>query len=173
MDSPSGTGFLAEVCQAWEVATQPAIEAGIRVVNLRFGIVLSAQGGALVKMLMPFRLGGGGKLGSGTQYMSWITIDDTVGAIYHALATPTLNGPMNIVSPHPAKNRDFTRTLGKVLKRPTFLTTPAFALRLAMGAMADEAVLSSTRALPARLEATSYKFLHPDLEEALRYLLQK
>ncbi len=170
-DSTAGTGFLAEVCRDWEAAADPARAAGIRVVHLRFGVVLSPQGGALAQMLLPFRLGLGGKIGSGRQYISWATIDDAVGAIHHALITPSLSGPINVVTPNPVTNQQFVRTLGGVLHRPAFCTVPAFALRLILGEMADETLLSSTRAEPARLRATGYSFSHPTLEGALRHLL--
>lgn len=172
-DSAPGAGFLAEICQAWEAATQPAMAAGIRVVHLRFGVVLSAQGGALAKMLPPFRLGLGGKIGSGRQYMSWISMDDAVGAIHHALLTPELQGAVNLVAPHPIKNRDFTHTLGQVLGRPAVFAVPATAIRLALGQMGEEALLSSTRVEPRRLEASGYKFLYPELTGVLRHLLDK
>jgi uncharacterized protein len=169
-DSSLGTGFMAEVCRAWEAATEAASNAGIRVVHLRFGIVLSAQGGALAKMLTPFRLGLGGRIG-GNQYWSWIALDDSVGAICHALTTETLEGMVNIVAPQAVTNREFTTTLGRVLGRPTILPVPAFALRLALGEMADEALLSSARVEPARLAGTGYIFRYPNLEGALRHVL--
>lgn len=169
-DSPPGTGFLADVCQQWEAATLPAGEAGIRVVNLRFGIVLSAAGGALATVLPMFRLGVGGKLGSGRQWFSWITLDDTIGAIHHALSTD-LSGPVNIVAPNPVRNSEFTNTLGRVLHRPTIVPTPAAALRLFMGAMADEALLAGARVEPSRLLESDYQFRYADLEPALQHLL--
>jgi uncharacterized protein (TIGR01777 family) len=169
--SSSGAGFLAEVCREWERATEPAREAGIRVVNLRFGVILSPAGGALAKMLPPFRAGAGGRLGAGEQWMSWIAIDDAVGAIRHALTHPDLAGPVNAVAPNPATNADYTRTLGRVLKRPTIFPVPAFAARLAFGEMADEMLLASTRVRPAALEQTGYRFRFPDLEPALRHVL--
>lgn len=170
-DSPSGNGFLAKVCREWEAAAEPARNAGIRVVHLRFGVILTPAGGALAKMLLPFKLGAGGVIGNGRQYMSWITIDDTVGAVLHALATPGLNGPVNAVAPHPVTNREFTRTLGKVLSRPTIFPMPAFAARLAFGEMADELLLASTRVVPGRLMATGYNFRHERLEGGLRHVL--
>lgn len=170
-ESPPGTGFLAEVCQAWEAATAPAVQRGIRVVRLRFGIVLSPAGGPLAKMLTPFRLGLGGVIGAGKQYMSWIALDDVLGVIQHALSTETLQGPVNVVAPQPVTNQEFTATLGKVLQRPTRLSMPAFAARLIFGEMADALLLASTRVLPARLVASEYTFHHPALEEALQYLL--
>jgi len=170
-ESPPGTGFLAEVCQAWEAATAPAVQRGIRVVRLRFGIVLSPTGGPLAKMLTPFRLGLGGVVGAGKQYMSWIALDDVLGVIQHALSTETLQGPVNVVAPQPVTNQEFTTTLGKVLRRPTRLSMPAFAARLIFGEMADALLLASTRVLPARLVASEYTFHYPALEEALQHLL--
>jgi uncharacterized protein (TIGR01777 family) len=170
-ESASGTDFLSEVCRAWEAAAAPASESGIRVVNLRFGIVLSEKGGALAKMLTPFRMGVGGKLGRGDQYMSWVALDDAVGAIKHALTNESLSGPVNVVAPHPVTNAEFTKTLGRVLGRPTLFPVPAFAVRLAFGEMADALLLSSARVEPARLQATNYKFAYPELEGALRHIL--
>jgi len=169
--TPAAGGFLGRLAAEWEEATEPARRAGIRVVNLRTGIVLSPEGGALGKMLLPFKAGLGGVLGSGTQYMSWIAIDDLVGAIQHVLLTPSLAGPVNAVAPSPVTNRTFTKTLGRVLHRPTLAAVPAFALRLAFGEMADAALLSSTRVAPERLLATGYRFRFPELEGALRHLL--
>ena len=170
-DSPPGSGFLAEVCQQWEAATSSAARAGLRVVNLRIGVVLSAAGGALKLMQRPFRLGLGGTLGNGRQYMSWIALDDVVGAIESALAADALRGPVNAVAPHPVTNRDFTKTLGRVLSRPTIVPVPAAALRLAFGEMADEALLASTRVEPAKLLRIGYRFQYPELEGALRHVL--
>ncbi len=172
-DSPSGSGFLAEVCRDWEAASEPAVLKGIRVVHLRTGIVLSSVGGALGKMLFPFKMGLGGKIGSGKQYMSWITIDDLLGVILHALVTNSLRGPVNAVSPNPVTNLEFTKTLGRVLSRPTLFPMPAFAVRLVFGEMGVELLLSSTRVEPARPLATGYKFRFPELEGALRHLLGK
>jgi uncharacterized protein (TIGR01777 family) len=170
-ESPPGTGFLAEVCQVWEAATAPAAQRGIRVVHLRFGMVLSPAGGALAKMLTPFRLGLGGVIGTGKQYMSWIALDDVLGAIHHALHTEALQGPVNVVAPSAVTNREFTMTLGKVLRRPTWLPLPAFAARLMFGEMADALLLASTRVTPARLVASGYTFQYPELEKALQHLL--
>ncbi len=170
-ESDGGTGFLAGVCRAWEAATEPASEKGIRVVLLRFGPVLSADGGALARMLTPFRLGLGGVLGDGRQYMSWIALDDAVGAIRHALEADALEGPANAVAPDPVTNREFTKTLGRVLGRPAFLPLPAFVLRLAFSEMADEMLLASARVEPARLLASGYEFRFPELEGALRHVL--
>ena len=172
-DSPPGTGFLAETCREWEAATAAAAQAGVRVVYLRTGVVLSARGGALAKMLPPFRLGLGGRIGSGTQFMSWIALDDLVGIVRHALATPTLAGPVNAVAPNPVTNQEFTTTLGKVLGRPTPFPVPAFAMRLAFGQMADELLLGSARVEPQRLAASGYSFRFPDLEAALRHVLHR
>jgi hypothetical protein len=170
-DSRQGTGFLADLARDWEAATATAIARGIRVVSLRIGVVLSAQGGALATMLTPFRLGLGGIVGDGAQWMSWIGLDDVIGAIHHILATDTLRGPVNAVAPAPVTNAEFTRTLGRVLGRPTLLPLPAFAARLALGEMADELLLTSQRVLPARLESSGYSFRHPTLEGALRAAL--
>ncbi len=171
--SAAGEGFLADVCRQWEAATAPAAEAGIRVVNLRFGMILSPRGGALAKMLTPFRFGVGGKVGSGRQYWSWIALDDAAGVILHALMHDELRGPANAVAPSAVTNLEFTKTLGKVLRRPTILPMPAFAARLALGEMANELLLSSARVLPQRFEETGYAFRHRDLEDALRHVLGK
>jgi len=169
--SPPGGGFLADVCRQWEAATQPAADAGIRVARIRTGLVLAAGGGVLAMMLKPFRLGLGGRLGSGRQYMSWITLDDVVGAIAHVLATETLRGPVNLVAPQPVTNAEFTRTLGRVLRRPTLLPLPAFLLRAALGKMADELLLCGARLVPRRLLDSGYQFNDLELEPALRRLL--
>jgi len=169
--SPAGSLFLSEVAQAWERATEAAQRSGIRVVNLRIGFVLNRAGGGLAAMLLPFRLGLGGRVGTGRQYMSWIAIDDLVGAISHALCTVSLRGPVNAVAPHPVTNREFTRTLGQLLHRPTIFPLPAFAVRLALGQMGQELLLASTRVEPAALVASGYKFRFPEVESALRYTL--
>ena len=171
--SPPGTGFLADACQEWEAMCEPARQKGIRVVNLRIGIVLSPAGGALAKMLTPFKLGLGGTLGSGKQFMSPIALDDMIGTIAHALVTPSLSGPANAVCPHPVTNYEFTKTLGKVLGRPTIFPAPAPVLRLALGEMADELLLASTRVEPRRLMETGYQFRYPTVEAALRHVLGK
>jgi len=168
-----GSDFLANVCEEWEEATWPAADAGIRVVNLRLGIVLTPAGGALAKMLTPFKLGVGGVIGDGKQFWSWVAIDDVIGAIDHALVSDNLIGPVNVVAPEPSTNREFTKTLGKVLSRPTLLPMPAFAARLAFGDMADALLLSSTRVDPKRLQETGYHFRFPQLEPALRHILGK
>ena len=167
-DSRPGTGFLADLARDWEAATATAIARGIRVVNLRLGVVLSARGGALATMLTPFRMGLGGVIGDGAQWMSWIALDDVIGAIRHALTTDALRGPVNTVAPAPVTNADFTRTLGRVLGRPTLIPLPAFAARLALGEMADELALVSQRVMPARLLASGFAFRRPTLEDALR-----
>lgn len=166
-----GSGFLAEVCEAWENATAPARAAGIRVVNLRFGVVLSPAGGALAKMLTPFQMGVGGRIGDGRQWMSWIALDDIVGAILHCMMHEELHGPVNVTAPEPVNNADFTKTLGAVLRRPTIFPVPGFAAKLAFGQMADEMLLSGQRVMPQQLVASGYTFRFPDLEPALRHLL--
>jgi uncharacterized protein len=169
--SPAGHGFLASVCCDWEGATRRAEEAGIRVVHLRIGMVLSARGGALARMVTPFKLCGGGIVGNGRQYWSWIELGDLVGAIQHALMENALSGPVNAVSPQPVVNREFTEVLGRVLSRPTILRMPGRLARLALGEMADALLLASTRVVPTRLLGTGYKHQHPHLESALRHLL--
>jgi len=169
--SPPGAGFLAQVCRDWEAATGPAAAAGVRVVSVRIGLVLAARGGALAKMLPVFRWGLGGRLGSGRQYMSWITLDDVVAAIAHALATEALRGPVNLVAPQPVTNRQFTKALGRVLGRPALLPVPAFVLRAIWGQMAKELFLSSARVTPRRLLDSGYRFRDPELSAALRRLL--
>jgi hypothetical protein len=173
LDEESGSGhdFLAGVCRDWEAAAGLAQDAGVRVVNLRIGIVLAAGGGALAKMLKPFRLGLGGVVGTGNQYWSWVALDDVVGIVQHCLMKDALRGPVNAVAPEPATNREFTKALGRVLGRPTMFPLPAFAARLALGEMADALLLSSTRVVPKRLQETGYTFRHPTLEEALRSAL--
>jgi len=169
--SPPGSGFLPELCRDWESATRPAAEAGIRVVNLRFGMVLSATGGALAKMLPVFRLGLGGPLGGGRQYVSWITLGDVLAVIRHALAADSLQGPVNAVAPQPVTNREFALALGRALRRPAMVPVPAFALRAMLGQLAHEVLLSSTRAVPRRLLDSGFSFHDPDLQTALRRLL--
>jgi uncharacterized protein (TIGR01777 family) len=171
-DSSSGHDFLSEVCREWEAATEPAREAGIRTVNLRFGVILSTQGGALKQMLLSFRLGLGGRIGDGRQWWSWIDINDVVGAIYHAMKTDLLYGPVNVVAPRPVRNADFTQVLARVLHRPAMFPVPGFAARLAFGEMADELLLASQRVEPAKLVSSGYPFQYSDLETALRKLLQ-
>ena len=169
--SDSGGGFLAGVCREWEQATEPASAAGVRTVNLRFGPILAREGGMLAKLLTPFKMGMGGKVGSGKQYISWVAIDDVVGAIKLALKDESIRGPLNIVSPRPVTNEEFTKTLGHVLSRPTALSVPAFAARLAFGEMADEMLLTSQRVIPKRLNDAGYEFEFPELEGAFRKYL--
>lgn len=166
--SAPGDDFLSEVCVAWEEATALATEKGIRAVNTRFGIILDANGGALAKMLPPFRMGIGGRIGSGKQWMSWIALDDVVGGIRFALTNETLRGPVNFVAPNPVTNSEFTKTLGKALSRPTIFPIPAFGVRLVFGEMADALLLSSQKVEPARLQAAGYQFQYSNLDDALR-----
>jgi len=166
--SAPGDDFLAEVCVEWEKATALATEKGIRVLNTRFGVILDKNGGALAKMLPPFRMGVGGRVGSGKQWMSWIALDDVVGALKFALTNETLSGPVNFVAPNPVTNAEFTKTLGKVLSRPTLFPIPVFGVRLAFGEMADALLLSSQRVEPSRLTKAGYQFQYLGLEEALR-----
>lgn len=169
--SPVGNGFLPEVCLQWEQACEAARDAEIRVVNMRFGVVLSPDGGALAKMLTPFKLGAGGILGNGQQYFSWIALADAIQAIQFVLNTAALTGPVNLVSPHPVTNRDFTKTLGQALSRPTIFPMPAFAARLLFGEMADALLLASARVVPQKLANAGYDFQYPTLEATLRHLL--
>jgi uncharacterized protein (TIGR01777 family) len=171
--SEFGKGFLADVARQWEESTAPAVKAGIRVVNIRLGIVLSASGGALKKMLLPFKMGLGGVIGSGKQYMSWVSIDDVAKMIQYVMANDSMRGPVNLVSPTPVSNYEFTKTLGRALHRPTVFRMPAFVACLAFGEMAKELLLSSTRAMPKKLMDTGYQFRHSELEEAFKYLLGK
>ena len=166
-----GSGFLAELAVGREVACEPALRAGIRVVYLRFGIVLTRRGGALQRLLLPFRLGVGGPLGGGRQFWSWIALEDAVAVVAEALRDPQLRGPVNVVAPEAARQRDLARALGRVLRRPAVLPAPAAALRLVLGGVADEMVLASTRVRPARLQAAGFQWRHPDLEPALRAAL--
>ena len=171
--SASGTDFLSEVCREWEKATLQASEAGIRVVHLRIGVVLSAEGGALPKMLTPFKLGVGGKIGGGGQYMSWITLEDLLGVIRRAVEDESLRGPVNAVAPQQVTNAEFTKALGRALGRPTFFAVPAFAARLAFGETADALLLASARVEPARLRGAGFQFKNPEIEGALRSVLGK
>ncbi len=170
-ESAPGQGFLPEVSQEWEAATNPAREAGLRVVNLRFGVVLSRNGGALKSMLLPFQLGLGGRVASGRQYWSWVSLDDVVGVILFALENDSLRGPVNVVSPEPARNEEFARALGETLHRPTIFPLPAFVVRALMGEMGEAALLGSARVEPAKLKSAGYQFRHPKLKEALRAAL--
>lgn len=171
-ESTPGTGYLKEICVAWEAAAQRARDAGVRVVHPRIGLVLSEAGGALAKMLPIFKLGGGGKIGDGRQWWSWIGIEDVVGGMIFALLHDKVAGAVNFTAPHPVTNAEFTRILGEVLHRPTIVPVPKFAIRLALGAeAANETALASTRALPQRLTEYGYKFVHPELGEALHNVL--
>jgi uncharacterized protein (TIGR01777 family) len=169
--SDPGEGFLPDVCKGWEEATRPATERGIRVVHLRLGIVLTPAGGALKQMLLPFTLGAGGVLGSGDQFMSWIALDDVLGSVLHVLANESMVGPVNAVAPAPETNRVFTRTLGRVLRRPTLIPAPAPAVRLLLGEMADALLLTGVRVEPNRLTSSGFRFGYPTLEGALRHVL--
>jgi uncharacterized protein (TIGR01777 family) len=169
--SDSGGGFLAGVCREWEMATAPALQAGVRTVTLRFGPIIAREGGMLAKLLTPFKMGMGGKVGSGKQYISWVAIDDAIGAIKIALSDESIRGPLNVVSPNPVTNEVFTKTLGHVLSRPTGLAIPAFAAKLAFGEMADEMLLTSQRVVPKRLVEAGYEFQQPELEGAFRRYL--
>ena len=166
--SPPGTGFLADVVQAWEAAAMPARQGGIRVALVRSGVVQSPQGGALKRLLLPFKLGLGGRIGSGRQWLSWVSLDDEVGAIRHVLGDESVSGPVNLTAPNPVTNAEFTRALGRVLHRPTLLPTPTPALQLVLGReLVSEMLLGGQRVLPAVLQASGYSFVHPSLEEAL------
>ncbi|MBT3214388.1 MAG: TIGR01777 family protein [Deltaproteobacteria bacterium] len=168
----SGSGFLAGVCQQWEDSANIAEDAGIRVVNARFGAVLSSSGGALRKMLLPFKMGLGGIIGSGEQYFSWVSIDDAVRIIQHIIADDSIRGPVNFAAPNAVSNREFTKTLGRVLRRPTIFPLPAVVARLAFGEMADELLLTPIRVYPKKIVESGYKFLHPELGEALKHILK-
>jgi len=170
-EATMGSDFLAEVCREWEAAADPAREAGIRVAHTRFGIVLSPKGGALGNTLPIFKLGLGGKIGNGRQYWSWVALDDVVGAITHCLTNEDLSGPVNVGSPNPLTNAEYTKILGKVLNRPTVFPVPAPATRLMFGEVADALLLASQRMEPAKLKETGYEFRYPELEGALRHLL--
>lgn len=170
--SAPGEDFLARVARDWEAATAAASRAGIRVVNMRFGVVLTTTGGALAKMLPAFRLGLGGPVGSGNQYLSWISLDDCINAVLHVLTDPSLTGPVNMTAPAPVTNREFAKTLGKVLGRPALITVPAFALRLAFGTEGAAMLQSGQRVLPARLLASEFQFCHTEIEPALRALFE-
>lgn len=170
--SALGSGFLADLCQAWEAATEPAAQAGIRVVHLRFGVVLGPGHGALQQMLPLFRIGLGARLGNGQQWMSWISLADAVAAVSFALAKTELSGPVNVTAPNPVTNAEFTRALGRQLRRPAVLAVPAFALRLMFGQMADDALLASARVKPAKLLAAGFQFTMPEIDQALFAALQ-
>ena len=169
--SSSGSGFLPEVCVEWEQSTQPAEQAGVRTVHIRTGIVLSKKGGALKKMLPPFQMGGGGILGSGNQYMSWISLEDEIRAISFIIHNSNIVGPVNLTAPNPVNNKEFTKVLGKVLKRPTIVPLPGFAAKLIFGEMADAILLTGNRVLPNKLIEAGFKFNHETLEIALKNVL--
>ena len=171
--SPPGSDFLAAVCGEWEAEAARGAEFGARVVMLRFGIILAAHGGALARMLLPFKLGVGGRLGSGRQWMSWLTLDEAVGIVKFALASSGLSGPVNTITPHPVQNKDFTRILARALHRPALFPAPAFALRVALGEMADALLLVSQRVVPTKLQQAGFRFAHPELATALEEALRK
>jgi uncharacterized protein len=170
--SKPGIGFLPDVCREWEAATQAAIHAGIRTVQIRTGVVLSPKGGALGKMLPPFKMGVGGTIGDGRQWMSWIDLQDMVGAIHHILKSDLLQGPVNLVAPKPVTNAEFTKTLGRVLSRPTVLPLPAFAVKLAFGEMGETVLLGSQRVEPSRLVMSGYPFRFSNLQASLENILK-
>ena len=172
-ESTPGSGFLAEVCKEWEAATAPAAAAGVRVVNLRIGAVLTPKGGALGKQLFAFRAGLGAVLGTGKQWVPWVTVHDVVGAIHHCVQTESLSGPVNVMAPNPVSNRDFSKLLGRVLWRPVFMWLPRSVLRLMFGDIADAALLASMRGVPGKLLASGFAFDHTELESGLRFLLGK
>jgi uncharacterized protein (TIGR01777 family) len=172
-NSEPGYSFLGMVCREWEGATQPAADAGIRTVQLRIGVMLSMTGGALKQMVTPFRFGLGGIIGNGKQYWSWVAIEDVVGAVQHALTHEGLSGPVNVVSPNPGTNIDFTRAIAQVVRRPALFPLPPFAVRLFFGQMGEELLLASARVLPTKLEASGYKFRYPELKPALMDILRK
>lgn len=165
--SEHGTGFLAQVCQQWEAALAPVVDAGVRVVNIRLGMVLAAHGGALAQMLVPFKMGLGCVFGNGEQYMSWIALTDVVHAVEHIMVNENLSGPINLCSPQPVTNRQFTKTLGRCLHRPTFLPLPSFIAKIVFGEMADALLLSSSRIVPIKLIESGYRFQHATLDSAL------
>ena len=169
-DEP-GEMFLSDLCRDWEAATGPAREAGIRVVNHRIGVVLSTDGGALAKMLLPFKLGLGGRVGSGDQYWSWITLDDLAASIRHVIDHESISGPVNAVAPVPSTNLEFTKSLGRALRRPTIFPLPAFVARLMLGEMADELLLGGARVRAGVLEQTGFEWTHPELDGALQHVL--
>ncbi len=170
-DSGPGSGFFSALCQDWEAATAPASEHGVRVINLRLGLVFSGQGGVLQTLRRVFNLALGGVVGSGNQYVSWIAIDDVCAAVNLLLQDDAVRGPVNLVAPNPVTNRELTKTLGRVLSRPAVLPVPAFALRLVAGELADEALLASARVYPKRLSEKGYEFQYPTLEPTLRHLI--
>jgi uncharacterized protein len=169
--SAAGSGFLGEVARAWEGEAEKAEALGIRVVRLRFGVILARNGGALPEMARPLRFGVGGKIGSGQQWMSWVALEDVVAIVRVALENGALRGPVNVVAPQPVRNAEFTRALAMALHRPALFPAPPFALRLALGEMADALLLASTRVVPAQLEKLGYRFLQPDLRGSLKTML--
>ncbi len=170
--SAPGTGFLADVCREWEDAAAPARDAGIRTVHLRTGLVLSREGGLLARVLPPFKMGAGGIVGTGRQWLSWISLADATAAIQYAIGTAELSGPVNLTAPQPVPNAEFVHTLGKILGRPTLVPVPAFAVRLLLGEMGDELLLSGQKVLPKKLLASGFSFAHPDLASARRAVTQ-
>ncbi|MCB9653402.1 MAG: TIGR01777 family protein [Deltaproteobacteria bacterium] len=169
-DAPVGHGFLAQVCADWESEAAAATALGVRVVCVRFGLILSKDGGALARMLTPFRMGVGGRLGSGRQWMSWVHLEDAVGVMLHAAYTPNVHGVLNVVAPHPVTNNEFTKALGRVLKRPAIMPVPQFALQAMFGEM-SEVILGSQRVVPRRTEASGYVFRHASIRETLTQIL--
>ncbi len=172
-ESSLGSGFLAELTYEWEAASKALIANGVRLVLMRIGVVLSPSGGALSKMMLPFQLGLGGQLGDGKQYMSWIVLDDVINIIEFLLKEDSLSGVINVVGPNPVTNKEFTKSFGQALNRPTIFTIPGFAARLVFGELADEALFSSSRVMPTQLQKAGYQFLFPELEHGLKYLLRK
>jgi uncharacterized protein len=172
-ESASGTGFLPDVCREWEAATQPATDVGIRIVHVRTGVVLSPKGGALGKMLTPFKLGLGGRIGNGRQWMSWIDVQDWVGALHHVLKTDLLQGPVNMVAPKPVTNAEFTQTLASVLHRPAIFPVPEFAVKLAFGEMGETVLLGGQRVEPAQLVTSGYPFRFRELRASLKNTLRR
>jgi uncharacterized protein (TIGR01777 family) len=172
-ESAAGSGFLSQTCQEWEEATTPAVQADIRTVHIRTGIVLSPKGGALGAMLLPFKLGLGGRTGDGRQWMSWIDVQDIVGAIHHILKTDLLQGPVNLVAPKPVRNEDFAKTLAGVLSRPAIFPLPAFVVKKILGEMGEELLLSSQKVEPAKLISSGYPFRYRDVQASLETLLKR
>lgn len=172
-DSPPGSGFLAEVCQDWEEATMPAVQADIRTAHIRTGVVLSPKGGALGAMITPFKLGLGGRVGSGRQWMSWIDVQDMVGGIHHILKNDLIQGPVNLVAPKPVRNSEFVKTLASVLSRPALFPMPAFAVKLAFGQMGEDVLLAGQKVEPGKLISSGYPFRYSELRKSLEELLRK
>lgn len=170
--SPSGNDFLSRVAREWEAAADLARQAGVRVINFRIGVVLTPRGGALQQMLTPFRLGLGGRVGSGKQWMSWIALDDVIGAILFGLETESLRGPVNLVAPTPVTNAEFTKALGAALRRPTIVPVPAAAVKMFFGEMGESLLLSGQRVVPNKLQESGYRFVHPELREALQSMVR-